>query len=272
MEKTSAYILSIVGIVGLVAVAVLLMNGVDYNSSNDLSGQVISVNKSSLCGDGTCARPETPRTCPTDCRTRDADGDGVSDAKDACPGYDDHVDTDSDGTPDGCDTDDDGDGYSDADETAAGTDPLDATDYPADLPDLVVSGINSVKINQTNGNISINYTLENQGTGDVSEYYVLLNLDASYTDTTGTGKTTSETAIFFLNNPTSVLARGSINTMNVYTAPVISSDVVATIASGSPYALEIVVEVDTNSHVAESDETNNEYTTTVTLTSANLIS
>ncbi|HPF37999.1 MAG TPA: thrombospondin type 3 repeat-containing protein [Phycisphaerae bacterium] len=33
----------------------------------------------------------------------EADGDGVCDADDICPGYDDHIDTDADGIPDGCD-------------------------------------------------------------------------------------------------------------------------------------------------------------------------
>jgi len=33
----------------------------------------------------------------------DADGDGVGDADDACPGFDDNLDMDSDGLPDGCD-------------------------------------------------------------------------------------------------------------------------------------------------------------------------
>ena len=34
----------------------------------------------------------------------DADGDGVCDDDDICPGFDDNLDADSDGTPDGCDT------------------------------------------------------------------------------------------------------------------------------------------------------------------------
>ena len=40
----------------------------------------------------------------------DADGDGVGDNADACPGHDDNLDLDNDGTPDGCDSDRDGDG------------------------------------------------------------------------------------------------------------------------------------------------------------------
>jgi hypothetical protein len=51
----------------------------------------------------------------------DTDGDGVADTDDVCEGYNDAVDTDSDGTPDGCDTDDDGDGLSDVDEATYST-------------------------------------------------------------------------------------------------------------------------------------------------------
>jgi hypothetical protein len=44
----------------------------------------------------------------------DADGDGVDDTNDICPGFDDFADNDNDGTPDGCDNDQDGDGFPDA--------------------------------------------------------------------------------------------------------------------------------------------------------------
>lgn len=53
MEKTSAYILSIVGIVGVVAIAVLLMNGVSIGS-NDLTGQAIVI--------GTCTETDSGAT------------------------------------------------------------------------------------------------------------------------------------------------------------------------------------------------------------------
>ena len=53
----------------------------------------------------------------------DADGDGVADADDACPGSDDRLDADGDGVPDGCDPcpadandDQDGDGACDSDD------------------------------------------------------------------------------------------------------------------------------------------------------------
>jgi len=46
----------------------------------------------------------------------DSDGDGVSDTNDACLGHNDSIDIDQDGIPDGCDSliDSDGDGISDA--------------------------------------------------------------------------------------------------------------------------------------------------------------
>ncbi|MCB4808642.1 Ig-like domain-containing protein, partial [Tamlana sp. 62-3] len=46
----------------------------------------------------------------------DTDGDGVPDASDICPGFDDTADNDSDGIPDGCDLDDDNDGILDTEE------------------------------------------------------------------------------------------------------------------------------------------------------------
>ncbi len=50
----------------------------------------------------------------------DADGDGICDEEDVCPGFDDTVDTDGDGIPDGCESPDDitGDGIVDGDDLA----------------------------------------------------------------------------------------------------------------------------------------------------------
>ncbi|MBQ4916316.1 VCBS repeat-containing protein [Maribacter sp. MMG018] len=47
----------------------------------------------------------------------DDDGDGVNNANDKCPYFDDAIDSDNDGIPDGCDVDDDNDGISDCDES-----------------------------------------------------------------------------------------------------------------------------------------------------------
>jgi cytochrome c peroxidase len=73
----------------------------------------------------------------------DIDGDGVLNGLDAFPNDpNEQTDTDNDGTGNNADTDDDNDGYSDNDEIAAGSDPLVASDTPADLdndliPDLL---------------------------------------------------------------------------------------------------------------------------------------
>ncbi|KGJ92175.1 leucine-rich repeat domain-containing protein [Thalassotalea sp. ND16A] len=70
----------------------------------------------------------------SDATDTDIDGDGALNDDDAFPNdATETVDTDADGTGNNADTDDDGDGFTDADETVAGTDPLLATDVPADL-------------------------------------------------------------------------------------------------------------------------------------------
>jgi PKD repeat protein len=56
--------------------------------------------------------------CIESVQCEDTDGDGICDIDDQCPGFDDNLDTDGDGIPDGCDTcndlaDTDGDGVSD---------------------------------------------------------------------------------------------------------------------------------------------------------------
>jgi len=82
----------------------------------------------------------------------DDDGDGVNNANDKCPYFDDAIDSDNDGVPDGCDIDDDNDGVSDCDEsidsvtnefawtlnTPAGNLEMD-TDYDSKIEDWVLS-------------------------------------------------------------------------------------------------------------------------------------
>jgi hypothetical protein len=210
---------------------------------------------------------------PDGCDTAtDSDGDGVADTDDVCAGYDDAVDTDSDGTPDGCDDDDDGDGYSDADEAAAGTDPLDASDYPVPVsyPDLEIIALNAVRINQSNGNISVNFTLNNNGIGDIAERaYVGSSLVANYIDTAGSSQSTNTGVKFVYNYPQSLRAGSSI-TVKTY-AGLVTSDVIAAIASGSSYSLDITITADYIGSITESDEMNNIYTQTVTVTSADFI-
>ncbi len=326
MEKTSAYILSIVGIVGVVAIAVLLMNGVStggsdvtgmamgdptcvdsdggftYTTQGTISGgrwkttNAVYTDKTDSCGTGgsqagklleyfcsdsthgfyvvkSCATVAgVGYTCSAGACVppADSDGDGVYDSSDVCPGYDDAVDTDSDGTPDGCDTDDDGDGYSDAVEIAAGTDPLDASSVPASYPDLIVTGINSIMLNQTNGNVTVNFTIKNQGTSRVSLIYVPSTLSMAYSDTAGIARTALGDSSTF-----TILSPGDSKTDKT-SGWTVTSDVIAAISSGSSYIFTATVITDSTStgygYVTESDETNNQYSTTVTLTSANLVS
>ena len=62
----------------------------------------------------------------------DDDNDGVDDVDDDFPlDVTESIDTDGDGIGNNADTDDDGDGYLDVDENIAGTNPLDASSFPA---------------------------------------------------------------------------------------------------------------------------------------------
>ena len=66
----------------------------------------------------------------------DTDGDGVIDSEDQCPGFDDNIDVDSDGIPDGCDSliDSDNDGIADSEDQCLGFD--DTADSDSDgIPD-----------------------------------------------------------------------------------------------------------------------------------------
>ena len=65
---------------------------------------------------------------------KDTDNDGVSDDVDQCQGFNDSIDVDLDGIPDGCDSmiDTDGDGYNDTVEGDCLSDPLDNASIPID--------------------------------------------------------------------------------------------------------------------------------------------
>ena len=93
-----------------------------------LVGLAIAV---TLCG---CCGPNAWFNPP---QSMDADGDGVCDKDDICPGFDDRIDADGDGVPDGCDPcpndnpdDTDGDGVCDSDDDCPGHD--DAVDVDGD--------------------------------------------------------------------------------------------------------------------------------------------
>ena len=76
-------------------------------------------------GDNSDAYPEDAN------ESGDTDGDGVGDNEDACPDFDDSLDADGDGDPDGCDEDDDNDGIVDT-EDAFPYDPEEAVDTDSD--------------------------------------------------------------------------------------------------------------------------------------------
>lgn len=66
------------------------------------TGEVIVGPCNDSDSDGVCNADDV---CPGFDDDADADSDGVPDGCDACPGFDDHMDIDSDGVPDACDTD-----------------------------------------------------------------------------------------------------------------------------------------------------------------------
>ena len=103
-----------------------------------------------VCSDNTSDTLEIGNGLDDDCDGQtdegqaDSDGDGYGDSCDVCPGFDDAIDGDSDGVPDGCDNcssapnagqaDSDGDGYGDSCDVCPGFD--DAIDGDSDgVPD-----------------------------------------------------------------------------------------------------------------------------------------
>ncbi|WP_405395864.1 FG-GAP-like repeat-containing protein [Maribacter sp. Asnod2-G09] len=97
----------------------------------------------------------------------DDDGDGVNNANDKCPYFDDAIDSDNDGVPDGCDVDDDNDGVSDCEESIdnvtnefawtlnnpSGNLQMD-TNYDTKINDWVLSDTNTLIMNGSNFSIS----------------------------------------------------------------------------------------------------------------------
>ncbi|WP_430424517.1 FG-GAP-like repeat-containing protein [Maribacter litoralis] len=97
----------------------------------------------------------------------DDDGDGVNNANDKCPYFDDAIDSDNDGVPDGCDLDDDNDGISDCEESIdnvsnefawtlnnpSGNLEMD-TNYDAKISDWALSDTETMVLNGSQFNIS----------------------------------------------------------------------------------------------------------------------
>lgn len=219
-DSASKYIVGIVLIVAVVAILILLA-GVQ----TDVTGQAFKV----------------PKVAP---KVKDTDGDGVLDVKDKCPGYDDKVDTDGDGTPDGC-----------------------------DLPDLIVTAAvaSTYYHNYTDANVYdttpmdslyLSITTENQGTASAS--LSVGSVVVTYTLSDGsTGTVTGH----FWSDP---LAPGASSTTTGFVdiSPDLAIDILA-VGSGT---FDVVTTADSFSAVSESDETNNEYTTTITVTATDIVS
>lgn len=193
LDKTSGYILGIVGIVALVGIVVMIMNNAGVFSTN-ISGQVTSAacgdgtcvspensrncpadcGTAPTCGDGTCVSPETPLRCPADCGAVPTCGDGTCDSKENvrnCPT--DCRDADTDGVPDSLDVcagyddsvDADKDGVPDGCDVCTGYDDsvdtdADSTPDGCDLPDLVLDAAGTsvyfagkAWVNNSNGDV-----------------------------------------------------------------------------------------------------------------------
>ncbi|WP_452223842.1 hypothetical protein, partial [Lacinutrix chionoecetis] len=135
----------------------------------------------------------------------DSDGDGVIDANDACPGFDDNINTDGDAYPDGCDDDDDNDGITDADEG------------------LVITNTTPTCGSQTTLNFNNAYTEEPGGDGDINTFLlnetfrfpnVATNVDALVTITELNG-TTVPVLDDNNSNPNSFQPRSAFNLANI---------------------------------------------------------
>ncbi|WP_198513514.1 PQQ-dependent sugar dehydrogenase [Confluentibacter lentus] len=124
----------------------ILYDGID-NDCNPLTLDTVDTDNDGVNSDTDCddnqplAYPENTEILydgiDNDCNPltldyEDTDGDGVSNPEDQCPGFDDTIDVDLDGIPDGCDTliDSDNDGVADYEDVCLGFD--DTVDTDAD--------------------------------------------------------------------------------------------------------------------------------------------
>lgn len=149
-----------VNIAAALSVTVSLTDGYDGNSSNTMSVDLSTVTS---CGAG--------GPCP------DADGDGVCDASDICPGFDDNVDTDGDGIPDGCDT---------------GGDCTTATDnFPTNPLTHSGTGSASTSVSFGSAHFDVSFTISNindKPNGNPSTRYTEI-VTVTYVDGNGTTQT-----------------------------------------------------------------------------------
>ncbi len=87
----------------------------DLNGDGSISGSVDENGVPTAVSSGQGKGSSADYTVTSD--LCDDDGDGVNNANDKCPYFDDTIDSDNDGIPDGCDVDDDNDGISDCEES-----------------------------------------------------------------------------------------------------------------------------------------------------------
>jgi hypothetical protein len=253
----------LVGIVIIVAVVGLLSLG--SGSFSDLTGQAFKGMKGKFSKSSTPSKLDFVKD---EAKDLDLDEDGVPMSEDECNGHDDNADMDGDGTADGCDDDTDGDGVSDAEEADAGTDPNDASDYP--LPDLIITEINFIFVNGTNGNMSANFTIKNQGSADLPDSITWFNnyMEVDYDDADGgissiSGTHFSITTIWDLDAGDSMTARVDLGNVD--------SDTLNWVSGGDSSDFDIYLYTDGSySHVTEEDETNNEWTETITVTASDV--
>lgn len=135
------------------------------------------------------------------------------------------------------------------------------------LPDIIITEINFVKINETN-NITVNFTIKNNGTADAGYIGILhTSFWIEYTDTDGSAKTSLGTGYQYVSSYYDLKAGQSI-TGKITSG--LSSTFVDDIRAGTSHTVKITLSSDWTNHIKESDETNNDYTQTVTLTSSDV--
>lgn len=141
-------------------------------------------------------------------------------------------------------------------------------------PDLIITGINSVSLNQTNGNLTINFTVKNDGTAAYTNavlgYYLETKLAAMYNDVSGASLTSSQISNTNDWDAPTTLTAGNSFTRKAWV--VMDPGVVSAIVAGSSWPISLTLEVDYSRYIVESDEYNNNYAETGTLTSADLVS
>lgn len=314
-EKAKLYILGIVLLVAVVGIVILANFG-----TSDVVGYATKVK--ATCGDGSCARKEaTSGSCPADCTTTDTDSDGlydyqetyglagaITDPNDSDSDNDglndgqeltststnpNNSDTDGDGLSDGDEVntygtnpnsnDTDGDTHPDSVEISMGTDPNDASDYPAPLlPDLVideaqtsvlfegkvwVNNANGIVINQSM-NATVNLGIKNQGTAIASgtSYNDVRLLDSG-----------SYIALPSIPTATLSIVPGATQIVaGVDRAPLYSTTTSAVLSflqeiydGGNPIVtLQYRIDSATTRYITESDETNNNGNYDITLDSS----